>query len=740
LTALDLVERLEEVGQAQDGGVALSCATRRLRPEVRDWYGTDAETVYHPPERGAAARLRLDLVADGVLRLRFAGAGAPLPCGPSEMLVDPAGAPPPAALADGVLQGGGLRVELVPEPFAVRVHDDAGRLRFATRPLDVPELEAGQRPEWRWLFLNRHAYPLGTDGRRAHLAWQLGHDERLFGLGEGFGPLDRRFAEHDLWVQEAFSNATPASYKQVPFVWSTAGWGLFAHTTNRLTFDLGGREHASAALRVQDARALDLFVLVGDEPAELLERYCALTGRPRVPPSWSFGLWMGRISYDSQEQVEGVAAELRERRIPCDVLHVDTDWFAERWVCDWRFAPDRFPDPAGMLARLREQGFRVSLWQWPYVLAQASVRAEAEAAGALLHDGDGAPAVLPGEWGDAAIVDLARPAGVAWYQAQLRPLLEAGAAVVKADFGEGVPDPALHNRFPLLYNRAVFEVTEEVVGERDAMIWGRSAWAGSQRYPVHWSGDGIARFADLPCVLRSTLSFGLSGFAFYSHDIGGFSGVPTPELYVRWAQLGLFSSHARAHGTPPREPWAYGEEAEAIVRRYVELRYRLLPYLYTEAVECAARCTPLVRAMVLDFPRDRTARDLDDQYLLGRSLLVAPVLDAGEERAVWLPEGDWVDFWSGARVPGGRWVDVHAPLDVLPLWVRGGRVLPLGPVMQHVGERPLDPLEVQLCALDGRAATYVVRDDDGPRVRIAVRDGRVSADGAPGRVEVVERG
>jgi len=711
LRTLDLVERLEAV-----------------------------EPVLHEPEPGPPALLRLDVVAVGVLRLRYAAGGAPLPDGPSDMLVEPAAPAPSASLHERVLEGGGLRAEVAEDPLSVRVRDAGGRLRFATRPVDVPELEEGQLPQWRWLFLNRYATPLGTDGTDAHLCWDLGHDERLFGLGEGFGPLDRRFAHHDLWVRETFSNATPAAYKQVPFVWSTAGWGLFAHTTNRVRLDLGASEHATAALRVEGTRALDLFVVLGDEPAELLERYCSLTGLPRVPPAWSFGLWMGRISYDRQDQVERVAAELREHEVPCDVIHVDTDWFAERWVCDWTFAPDRFPDPEGMLARLREQGFRVSLWQWPYALRQASVRAGAEEAGALLEAPDGGPVTLPGEWGDAGVIDLTRPEGVAWYRERLHPLLEAGVAAIKADFGEGAPGAGLHNRFPLLYNRTVFELSEEVVGARDAVIWARSAWAGSQRYPLHWSGDGIARFADLPCVLRSTLSFGLSGFAFYAHDIGGSSGVPTPELYVRWAQLGLLSSHTRAHGTPPREPWAYGERAEGIVRRYVELRYRLLPYLVTEAHACAGRGTPLVRAMVLDFPHDRTARGLDDQYLLGRALLVAPVLDAREERDVWLPEGTWVDFWSGERVEGGRWLHVHAPLDHVPLWVRGGSVLRLGPVVQHVGERPLDPLEVQLHAVDRGPAGYRLRDGDGSTIAIDVQDGEVTVEGAPGRVEVVWRG
>lgn len=754
---VDLAAAVEEVADTPEGGLVLRASTRRLHPEARDWYGTRAETVLHPWRPGPPARLALDLVAEGILRLRYAAEPAPLPDGPSDMLV-PLGEPRPAThrtdtAAVVTLDGGGLRVEVTRDPLSVRVHDPAGRLLWATRPVDVPELEVGQRPEWRWLFLNRYAHPLGAGGGRAFLCWDLHHDERLHGLGEGFGPVDRRFAEHELWVREGYSNATPGVYKQVPFVWSTRGWGLFAHTTHAAHLDLGAREHATAALQVEDARSLDVFVLAGEEPAALLERYGALTGRPRVPPRWTFGLWMGRITYTSQAEVEQVAAELRERRIPCDVLHVDTGWFTRPWICDWRFDPERFPDPAGMCARLREQGFRLSVWQWPYVLVDTDRFAEARAAGALVLAEDGEPALLGGEWGDVGVIDVSGEAGRAWYARVLEDVLAAGVSAIKADFGEGA-DPgaryagispeAAHNGFPLLYNRTVFKATEAVVGERDAVIWARSGWAGSQRYPVHWSGDGIARFADLPCVLRSMLSFGLSGFAFYSHDIGGFSGLPTPELYVRWLQLAVFSSHARAHGTPPREPWAFGPEAEAIARRYLELRMRLVPYLVSEAVEGARVSLPLVRALALAFPADRTAAGIEDQFLLGRALLVAPVLDSGTERAVWLPAGEWVDFWTGERVAGGRWLEVDAALAHVPLWVRGGELLPLGPVAQHTGERALDPLTVQVCALDAGEARCVLHEEGGlveVRARRAA-DGTldVVAQGAPGAVHVEERG
>jgi alpha-D-xyloside xylohydrolase len=358
-----------------------------------------------------------------------------------------------------------------------------------------------------------------------------------------------------------------------------------------------------------------------------------------------------------------VARDLRAHAIPCDVIHIDTDWYERDWECDLRFGPTKFPDPAGMISALRTQGFRVCLWQWPNMLVGSALYNEARDGGYLAKRSNGHAYTYPGFMADAGFIDYSNPAAVAWIQDKFRALFRQGAACIKADFGEGAPPDAvyhgvpresMHNLYPLLYNQAVFAVTEEFWGEGQGIIWGRSAWAGSQRYPVHWSGDGIARYEDLPCVLRSALNFGLSGFPFYSHDIGGFSGLPSPDVYVRWAQFGLFSSHARAHGTPPREPWVYGAEAERIFRQYDNLRYRLLPYIYSEAVECGRSSLPMLRALALDFQDDPTALAIDDQYLFGPSILVAPILDERNRRAVYLPPGQWIDYWSKQTLDGGR--------------------------------------------------------------------------------------
>ena len=296
----------------------------------------------------------------------------------------------------------------------------------------------------------------------------------------------------------------------------------------------------------------------------------------------------------------------------------------------------------------------------------------------------------------------------------------------------------MHNLYPLLYARTVWDATVEAFGEAGAVLWARAAWAGSQRYPVHWSGDGVARWEDLPCVLRAMLSFGLSGFPFYSHDIGGFSGWPSPELYLRWAQLGFFSSHVRAHGAGRREPWAFGEAAEDVFRRYAELRYRLLPYLWTEARRCGETSLPMARALVLDFADDPTSYAIDDQYLFGENLLVAPVLDQRDRRRVWFPPGGWVDFWTGEVVSGPCTKMVNAPLDVLPLWVRAGAVVPMGPVQQHTEELALTPLTVHVYApmASGSYRVHTDTDDIAISYRKTDRHLAVTVEGAPGEVLV----
>jgi len=426
-------------------------------------------------------------------------------------------------------------------------------------------------------------------------------------------------------------------------------------------------------------------------------------------------LWVSRISYDSQEEVLETARRLRAERYPADVINVDTNWFQGEWQCDWRFGP-RFPDPVSMFHQLRDQKLRVCLWQWPYICEHLEIFDEAREKG-VLAEGENFDMLLF----KVRTIDMSNPDAVVWYQAQLRRLFELGAAAIKVDFGEHVRDyeriqecsgREMHNLYPLLYNKAAYEITQEYFGR--GVIWARSAYAGSQRYPVHWSGDNSSTFENMLCSLRGGLSFGLSGFTFWSNDVGGFTGTPSDRLYERWTQFGIFNSHIRLHGGGPRyrEPWNYEPRTQEIFRRLMELRYRFLPYLYSEAHHSAQAGLLIMRPLVYGFQDDPTTFHIEDQFLFGQAVLVAPILDETDERKIYLPAGLWVDGWTGEIMTGPCWLDYHADLECVPFFYRGGFAVPQGPSIQFVNEHPLDPLTLHIVPDEKCLATYTMVDDD----------------------------
>jgi alpha-D-xyloside xylohydrolase len=622
-------------------------------------------------DRGRGVPIEIQLVAPNIVRLHF-GAGASRP---SRLLVDDA----PSATswktedrADGwSFSTPALSLEIDRAPFRVRLKDAVGRVRFADEPNDR-DIRGGF-----------HHFPTGHARGLRWLTARLKPDEALFGLGEHFGALDRRGQAFASWTVDAFGVRSDRAYKNVPFLLSSEGYGVFFDMTAPLYYDLG---QASVAAWQATARAdhLRAYLIVGDGIAPIIQAYHRLTGAPGVPPDWSFGFWISRWGYRSRDEVMTVARRMREERVPCDVIHIDPYWmrYHEGHHGDLEWDESAFPDPKGMIAELKALGFKLSLWESPYVPLDSEMRAEGERKGFLLMAKDGSgPALVHGFAKPSAAVDFTNPAAVEWFKAKNRTLLEMGVAVIKTDFGEDMPDDAvthdgtppeqLHNLYPLLYQRAVFEATQDVHGY--GLIWGRSGYAGSQRYPVHWGGDPGCTFDDMAASLRGALSWILSGAAFASFDMGGFFGIPTltdspsPELYVRWSQMGLLFSHARAHGhRAPREPWEYGEPALSIFRRYAQLRYRLLPYLYA-AARRAPQGIPLARPLVYDHPSDPTTWHIDDEYLLGPDLLVAPMFEPRGRRHVYLPAGGWYDFWTDQRVDGARWITYDAELETLPL-------------------------------------------------------------------------
>ena len=425
-----------------------------------------------------------------------------------------------------------------------------------------------------------------------------------------------------------------------------------------------------------------------------------------MPPLWSFGTWMSRITYFSQDDGYEIASKLRSNRIPADVIHFDTGWFGVDWQCDYKFAEDRFSNPRKMVQDLLDDGFHISLWQLTYFTQHNAFYQELIDKGLVVRNADG---TMPYE---DAVLDFTNPETVKWYQDHLRSLLEMGVGAIKADFGEGAPYDGFyangrgglyeHNLYPVRYNKAVWEVTKDVQKPDGAIIWARSAWAGSQRYPLHWGGDAANTNEAMLSTLHAGLSFGLSGFPFWSHDIGGFVKSTPEDLYRRWLPFGFLSSHTRSHGEPPTEPWLYNEEFTAYYRASAELKYKLMPYVVEQARKCTETGLPMVRAMFIEYPDDPVAWMVEDQYLFGSDILVAPIFDTPQDytvpkgesqagkpttglrhwtRKVYLPGGQWVDYQTGKVYKAG-WNDITtADLEAVIL-VRKGAVIPTAPVAQ----------------------------------------------------------
>ncbi len=560
--------------------------------------------------------------------------------------------------------------------------------------------------------------------------WAMEPDEHFYGLGEHFDTFEQRGRTKRLWTRDAWGTTTEAAYKNVPFLLSSRHYGLFVHTPTPVTFGLGTPSARSAMVRVEES-TLDMFAIFGDTPKEILRSYTDLTGRASMPPRWSFGTWLSRCRYQSRDEVEEVARRAREEHVPCDVLHIDPAWLQHPGLsCDFSVNEQAFPNLPGMIQELRQQHFKVSLWELPYISARTARYREAVNNGYLLTDVHGEPigadtGARPADGALRAVIDFTNPAARAWWQDLHRPLLQAGVEIFKTDFGEAVPVEAhafnrmtgheLHNLYPLLYTETVHEVIAQETG-RDGMVWGRSGWSGIQRYPAQWGGDPKTDVWSMRASLRGGLNVGLSAPGIWAHDIGGFYGPPpSPELYIRWAQFGLLSPFARAHGTTPREPWEFGERALAIFRRYARLRVQLNPYLYNTAWEAHTYGYPMLRPLLLEFPDDPAVATIDDSYMLGHDLLVAPIFNESPEavkRSLYLPQGDWYDFWTDELISGGRYITRHAPLDTLPLYVRAGAILPLMPPADYVGDEL--PMEIALHIYPGPAGSrQVVWDADG---------------------------
>ena len=529
---------------------------------------------------------------------------------------------------------------------------------------------------------------------RATLSFECKADECFAGTGERFTKMDLSGHTFFLKNQDGQGVNNRRTYKNIPFYLSSRMYGTFYHTCAHSKLSLAHVSTRSVEF-LSDQAMIDAFIIAGDSVEEILRGYRDLTGYPSMPPLWSFGIWMSRMTYFSADEVDEICDRLRAEHYPCDVIHLDTGWFRTDWLCEWKFNEKRFPDPKGFIHSLKDKGFRVSLWQLPYVAEDAEQIDEARENDyiAPLTKQQASEGSNFSALDYAGTIDFTYPKATEWYKGLLKNLLDMGVVCIKTDFGEnihmdakykGMSPELLNNLYALLYQKAAYEVTKEVTG--DGIVWARAAWAGCQRYPLHWGGDSCSSWDGMAGSLKGGLHFGLSGFAFWSHDVPGFHTLPNfmnsivdDKVYMRWTQFGVFSSHMRYHGTNKREPWFYPAIAP-MVKKWWKLRYKLLPYIYEQSKKATHSGYAVLRALIFEHPADKMCWHIDDEYYFGDDFLVAPVMNSEDCRDVYLPEGEWVNFFTGERIRGGQWLKgVKVPLDEMPVYVREGAVIPVYP-------------------------------------------------------------
>ncbi len=572
--------------------------------------------------------------------------------------------------------------------------------------------------------------------------------ELIYGLGERFGPLVKNGQTVDIWNADGGTSSEQA-YKNVPFFLSSRGYGVLVNDTGHVSFELG----SEAVERVQFSVAggdVEFLLFDGPEPKRVIERYTALTGRPARVPAWSYGLWLTTsftTDYD-EDTVMSFIDGMAKRDLPLSVFHFDCFWMREFAWCDFEWDPRVFPDPEGMLGRLHDKDLRVCVWINPYIGQRSALFAEAEAAGYLLKRPNGEVWQWDLWQAGMALIDFTNPEATAWFKDKLRVLVAQGVDCFKTDFGERIPlevdyfdgsaPDRMHNWYTHLYNTAVFEVLQEERGEGDAVLFARSATAGGQQLPVHWGGDSTSTFASMAETLRGGLSLALSGFSFWSHDIGGFEGTPDAGVFKRWTAFGLLSSHSRFHGSSSyRVPWIFdgGDEgpgsAVDVTRIFTRLKLSLMPYLYQAGLEASATGIPVMRPMVLEFPEDPSVAYLDRQYMLGHDLLVAPVFSDDGSVEFYLPAGTWTNWFTGEVVSGGGWRRERHGFDSIPLYVRAGAVISVGSRQDRPDYDYLDGLTLVVGSAGAeRAVTVTTPDGATAEFTVVWEDGLVRAAGS----------
>ncbi|KAG6909440.1 hypothetical protein DXG01_000425 [Tephrocybe rancida] len=662
------------------------------------------------------------------------------------------------------LSTGGLTAEITENPYTITFKSPTKILTFAGEKhqalYDVPsKWTLGSASNTSCLAndtgSNPNPAPLPPVVRYINSELNLSPGELVYGFGEQFGALVKNGQAIKVWNQDGGTSSEQA-YKCVPFYITNRNYGVFINHPGEVEVEVGSEKVSRVGVSVAGSN-LEYFIIYGETPLEILEKYTRLTGRPALLPSWTYGLWLSTsfLTSYSSETVSGFLQGMQERNCPVRVFHLDCFWMKQYEWCSFTFDPENFPDPKRYLAEIKEKyGVKICLWINPYISQLSPIFKEGVEGGYFIKRTDG----TPWQWDlwqpGLAVVDVTNPAACKWYADKLEALLDLGVDCFKTDFGERIPhanvvfhdgsDPMrVHNPYSVIYNELVFNVLKKRFGEGEAVVFARSSAAGGQRFPVHWGGDCESTWEAMAEALRGAISLTLSGFGYASHDIGGFEGHPHPEIYQRWVAFGLFSSHSRLHGSSSyRVPWNYGEEAARSMSKFVEAKHRLMPYLYDLSITSNAKGYPLQRAMFLEFLEDRTTHYLDRQYMFGNtgpSLLVAPVFVPKEEEVeYYIPAGRWTSFFQPERaIQGPTWVKELVAIDDIPVWVRPGTVLLLGP--QGTGRPDYDytqGLEVQLYEL-AEGASYEANIARGKGAGIV---GVVRAERTAGEIKVTVSG
>ena len=550
--------------------------------------------------------------------------------------------------------------------------------------------------------------------------------ECVYGLGERFAAYVKNGQSIDMWNADG-GTASEQTYKNIPFYMTNRGYGVFVEDTSDVSFEVASEK----VERVQfsaEGETIVYDVIYGGTPKAVLDGYTALTGRPALMPAWSFGLWLSTsftTNYDEKTATSFIQG-MADRDIPLSVFHFDCFWMKGFNWCDFTWDEKTFPDPVGMLKRYHDRGLHLCCWINPYIGQASPLFREGMEHGYLLKKTNGDVWQTDLWQAGMGILDVTNPDARAWYCDHLRKILRMGVDCLKTDFGERIPvrdiayydgkDPLhMHNYYTFLYNKMVFDLLKEERGEGEAILFARSATAGSQQFPVHWGGDNSASYISMAETLRAGLSMSHSGFGFWSHDISGFEQTAPADVYKRWAAFGLLSSHSRLHGSSSyRVPWLFDEESCDVVRKFTRLKCRLMPYLYGAAVEAHEHGTPMMRPMMLEFPDDPACDTLDRQYMMGESLLVAPVFHADSHVDYYLPDGLWTSLLDGRKVQGGHWQRETHDFLSLPLMVRPGTVLPMGKHDDRPDYDYTDGLELHVYQLaEGQTVTVKIPDLKG---------------------------